>query len=203
MYVAFLGIRASSENTLRVAQWYLRGTVLVAIGWLGYNYMISLEVDEALEQNNSHGGHSTHNNSTDNHHHSNTPDEGEDDDDDDDLNVYNQALQVMILPAMVWCLCCFRAWQFQYLLQQAEQVAHDRIQNEVQLLQDQHAQEEEGQEEEGGQTSSGGTSSSNATSTTNDNDAVATAAAQRSDNNVNDNNHDEELALQNPSAVIT
>jgi len=41
----------------------------------------------------------------------------------------------MFLPGMVWFLCCVRAWQFQYLLGEAEREAVGRIQSEL----EQHA----------------------------------------------------------------
>lgn len=144
VYVACLGIKASNDNQLRVAKFYLYGTCLTAAGWLIYNYIISLKVDFAIqaEEQQAMNGHNDDNNSNSN----NTL--------DDDLysnnnsggystntvmsddDVYNQAFQVMVLPAMVWMLCIFRAYQFSSLLQEAEMEAQNRIRDELRLVDD-------------------------------------------------------------------
>jgi len=154
VYVALLGIKASNENTLQLARLYWMGTCVVAVGWLVYNYIISLEVDEAIEEEMEQDGEGSHSNSdyADTYHTS-------------DQSVYNQAFQVMVLPAMVWCLCIFRAWQFQSLIAEAEQEAADRIAAEV--------------------------DAANGTTT-----AVVATVDTRDDD-------DEELALQNPGALLT
>jgi hypothetical protein len=115
VYVALLGLRASNENRLSIARSYCYGTCVVAVGWLVYNYLVSLEVDEAVaaEEEEDSAPHSPY----DNNPYNNNPDD----------SVYDQAFQVMVLPAMVWCLCIFRAWQFQSLLAEAEQEAAERI----------------------------------------------------------------------------
>lgn len=109
VYVAVLGLRASNDNRLSMARLYLLGLIITAIGWLGYNYMITVQVDEAVAE-------SIH-----------TTTGNEDDDENNEEDVYGQAFQVMVLPAMIWCLCIFRAWQFQYLLSEAELEAAERI----------------------------------------------------------------------------
>ena len=48
----------------------------------------------------------------------------------DDNGIRWQAISVMVLPGMVWLMCCLRAWQFQYLISEAEQEAQDRIRSE-------------------------------------------------------------------------
>jgi hypothetical protein len=48
----------------------------------------------------------------------------------DDNDIRWQAISVMVLPGMVWLMCCLRAWQFQYLISEAEQEAQDRIRSE-------------------------------------------------------------------------
>jgi Ubiquitin family len=112
IYVSLLGIKASNENQLNIAKQYLMGTCLVAFLWLVYNYLMTVAVDKAVEAEME--------DNTDIHTY----------DADMDESVYDQALQVMVLPAMVWLLCIFRAWQFQRLLAEAEQEAANRIAGE-------------------------------------------------------------------------
>jgi Ubiquitin family len=114
IYVALQGIRASNMNDVATAKTYLWGTSAVAVAWLAYNYTMSLHVDQAVQTELAAGGDSPY---ADMYHI----------DADSDDNVYNQALQVMILPAMVWGMCIFRAWQFHALLAEAETEAAARI----------------------------------------------------------------------------
>lgn len=146
VFVALLGIKATNENTLPTARWYLTGTCIVAAGWLVYNYLISLEVDEAVAEEIEEEGTSNDDYAAETY----SRDNG---------SVYDQAFQVMVLPAMVWFLCIFRAWQFQSLLAEAEQEATDRIAAEV--------------------------------------------GAATGDGEDDGDQDDEELALQNPSAVLS
>jgi hypothetical protein len=108
VYVALLGIKASSENTLRLARQYLWGTAFVGVSWWFYNYYMTVQIDETIE--------------------------AEREERDDDLfppmsnkDIYSQALSVMVLPGMLWVLCCFRAFQFHFLLHEAEEEAAARM----------------------------------------------------------------------------
>lgn len=114
VYVAMIGIQASNENTLRLARRYLFGTLAVGVLWLVFNYVVTVKVDTAIETDHQQ------NHPTDDL----IPDMTEDD-------IYQAALSVMVLPGVVWLLCCVRAWQFQHLLHDAEQEASDRIQSEL------------------------------------------------------------------------
>jgi Ubiquitin family len=119
IYVALLGIRASNENALAVARLYLVGTAITGMGWLVYNFIINFEIDEIEreKQEQPSGGRDPHPSMPMNSNNS-------------DDSVFNQAIQAMVLPAVVWGLCIFRAWQFQHLLAEAEQEAMDRVQSE-------------------------------------------------------------------------
>ena len=117
IYVALLGIKASNENSIATARLYLVGPCITAVLWLVYNYIISLEVDEAMAAEVQQGNGYSNNNENHNYDASNS--------------VYDLAFQVMILPAMVWTLCIVRAWQFQHLLQEAETEAAERIATEA------------------------------------------------------------------------
>jgi hypothetical protein len=112
VYVALLGIKASSENTLRLARQYLWGTAFVGVSWWFYNYYMTVQIDETIEA------------------------EREERDDDlfppmSDKDIYSQALSVMVLPGMLWVLCCFRAFQFHFLLHEAEEEASARMQRDA------------------------------------------------------------------------
>jgi hypothetical protein len=112
VYVALLGIKASNETTQRLAKQYLWGTAAVGVGWWLFNYYMAVQVDEIIE--------------------------AEREERDDDLfppmsnqDIYSQALSVMVLPGMLWVLCCFRAFQFHFLLHEAEEEAEARMQRDA------------------------------------------------------------------------
>lgn len=113
VYVAMLGIQASSQSTLRMARQYMWGLVVVAIGWLLYNFVLTYKIDEEVE----HAKQEAH--------------------EDDalapatDKDILQDSLTMMILPAMVWFMCIARAWQLQHLLQDAEQEAEERIRSQL------------------------------------------------------------------------
>lgn len=162
VYVAITGIQASTENTLRLARVYLIGTFLVGVAWLLFNYFMTVEINEAVEED----------------HRENHP--------NDDLvpdlstnDIYAQALSVMVLPAMVWVMCCLRAAQFHHLLREAEEEAETRIQAELERSQN-----------ESGETNNAAmaTTPSNGGSGANENDeemALSTSASNQGSNNNN------------------
>lgn len=157
VYVALIGIKASNENTMRLAKQYLWGTATVGVLWWLFNYYITVELDESMEQQHEER--------------------------DDDLfppmsqkDIYNQALSVMVLPGVLWVLCCFRAFQFHFLLREAEEEAEARMQP--------YTEEEEEDPERASSNSTGATSPPTTTAANNDEATVQ---------------HDEELALQNGS----
>ena len=116
-YVATLGIKATTENTMRLARQYLAGTIVVGIAWNIYYYFLNVQAGK--EAYNAH--------------------KGERSDDDfvpSDSNFYAQAFLAMMLPAMLWFMCCARAWQFHRLLREAEEEAEARIRNEISDLEE-------------------------------------------------------------------
>jgi len=134
VYVAMLGIRATNETTLLLARQYLVGTVIVGISWMLFNYWFTVHVDEEFDQLRR----------DERHNHTFPPGTGLTNgtappniyDDDvipykSDFAYYQQNLSLMMIPAMVWILCCVRAWQFQALLEDAEREAEERIRNEL------------------------------------------------------------------------
>lgn len=117
-YVATLGIKATTENTMRLARQYLVGTVFVGIAWNAFYYYLNVQAErEADEKRVAHS-------------------------DDDEFGVlpdqdyYIQAMFAILLPAMLWFTCCVRAYQFHGLLQEAEEEAEARIRNEITNLED-------------------------------------------------------------------
>jgi len=152
VYVSITGIQASTENTLRLARVYLIGTFLVGVAWLLFNYFITVEINEAVEEDKR-----------ENHPNDDfVPDLSKND-------IYAQALSVMVLPAMVWVMCCLRAAQFHHLLREAEEEAEARIQAELERSQN-----------ENGETN---------------NAAAATTAATPGSGGSGANENDEEMAL--------
>jgi Ubiquitin family len=143
IYVALLGVRASNDNVLSIARLYLVGTIITGVGWLVYNFIINFEIDEMAREQQQGGN---NNNNNDPYHPSmpppSSPLNGNGVNNSD--SVFNQAVQAMILPAVVWGLCIFRAWQFQHLLAEAELEALERIQSE----EEQEGEENDGNDEE-------------------------------------------------------
>jgi Ubiquitin family len=141
IYVALLGVRASNDNVLSIARLYLVGTVITGVGWLVYNFIINFEIDEMAREQQQGGN---NNNNNDPYHPSMPPSSPLNGNGANSDSVFNQAVQAMILPAVVWGLCIFRAWQFQHLLAEAELEALERIQSE----EEQEGEENDGNDEE-------------------------------------------------------
>jgi Ubiquitin family len=112
VYAGLLGIKASNENTLRQARKYLRATVAAGVSWFAYNFYVTYLFDEKMdiEQREMYDDDKVFPSA------STTPSE-----------LINQVLSVMVLPALLWILCCARAYQFQNLLQEAEEEAATRM----------------------------------------------------------------------------
>jgi Ubiquitin family len=138
IYVSILGMRASNENCIRTARYYLIGTTITAIGWLTYNYIISYEIDVEVDahpekyydttsssegSDYSYGSPATTSDDAIGESYSNS---GSSSHNNTNESPYNQAFSAMILPGMVWALCIFRAWQFQHVLYDAELEAAQR-----------------------------------------------------------------------------
>ena len=162
VYVGILGLQASSLNTLKLAKMYMTGTVMTGIAWMLFNYFMTYEMDKEAEENRE----------------ANQP--------DDKLiltdgDIRWQAVTVMILPGMVWVLCCLRAWQFHHLISEAEQEAEERIRSEFASV----TRAAEGiRDDEGDE---------------NDDDDSDVEAQQQN----TQPNHDDELALHNEGARIS
>lgn len=109
--VARLGMKATQENTSRLATLYLIGTMIAGILWNVWNvFEFTIFVkDETVPK-----------------------------DDDTVIPLTNDdfrtiAIFTVLLPVGVWFLCCARAWQFRHLIEEAELEAAERIRSELNL----------------------------------------------------------------------
>ncbi len=109
--VARLGMKATHENTSRLATHYLIGTMIAGILWNIWNVLeFSIFVKEETVPK----------------------------DDDTVIQLTSDdfrsiALFTVMLPLGVWLLCCARAWQFRHLIEEAELEAAERIRSELNL----------------------------------------------------------------------
>jgi hypothetical protein len=108
-YVATLGMKATQENTLQLANAYMLGTIIAGIGWNAWNvfmYIVFYQQETAPS----------------------------DDDDfppltrDDFITV---AFFTVAMPLFVWVVCCARAWEFRRLIEEAEEEAAERIRSQL------------------------------------------------------------------------
>lgn len=99
-YVATLGIKATTENTVALAKRYFFLLLLVGSGWLSFNTQQTLLEKESENENNE--------------------------EDISDFELYSQAFWSMFLPILVWALCFLRAFQFSRLMQEAQREADER-----------------------------------------------------------------------------
>ncbi|GKY98641.1 hypothetical protein MPSEU_000820800 [Mayamaea pseudoterrestris] len=134
VYVALVGIRAASETRLALARVYLMGTVVVGVGWMLFNYYLTVRMDQAMQDEQERDYEATHGGNPYNASKSHPTDTAVD---DDVINVmtneeiFKSALSVMVLPGLVWFMCCLRAAQFHNLLREAEMEASTRIQSQM------------------------------------------------------------------------
>mmetsp|Transcript_7681 Transcript_7681/g.15480 ORF Transcript_7681/g.15480 Transcript_7681/m.15480 type:complete len:512 (-) Transcript_7681:650-2185(-) len=118
LYVATLGVKATTESTVFMAKKYFYGLILAGLSWNAYQYYLNVvvydEAEEAAEQaaedaEDGGGGGGLGPNQA--------PDYG---------SPYTAALGTLMIPMGVWLMCWFRAWEFQRLMVQAEQEAEER-----------------------------------------------------------------------------
>jgi len=105
-YVATLGIRTTTENTLVSAKRYFYGLLIVGIAWIAYYYYLDIVAEKSDMDGNSNSADS--------------------EDDGSKPNIYAQALVSASLPICIWGICFLKAYQFQQLVRQAEQEAAER-----------------------------------------------------------------------------
>eukprot|EP00560_Eucampia_antarctica_P001102 CAMPEP_0197841826 /NCGR_PEP_ID=MMETSP1437-20131217/46398_1 /TAXON_ID=49252 ORGANISM="Eucampia antarctica, Strain CCMP1452" /NCGR_SAMPLE_ID=MMETSP1437 /ASSEMBLY_ACC=CAM_ASM_001096 /LENGTH=422 /DNA_ID=CAMNT_0043451631 /DNA_START=92 /DNA_END=1360 /DNA_ORIENTATION=- len=101
-YVATLGIKATTENTVALAKKYFFLLTIVGIGWLSYYYYLNVQAEEQSFR------------------------EKDEEDDLSNSDLYIQAFVSLLLPIVVWAFCFVRAYQFSRLLQEAQHEADER-----------------------------------------------------------------------------
>ncbi|KAL7471133.1 hypothetical protein ACHAXS_011448 [Conticribra weissflogii] len=99
-YVSLLGIKATTENTLKLARRYLGCLVLVGIASNTYYYYLNIRDEETTAQERNFQL--------------------------DQTSKYSQAFLGILPPLIVWVLCILRAYQFQSLIREAEEEAEER-----------------------------------------------------------------------------
>jgi hypothetical protein len=126
VYVAILGLKASTENTLKLARLYMVGLFCAGAAWLLFNFFFTAAIERKIEERQEE-----------------MHEDNEDFEPDTDADIYQKSFQVMILPGMVWAMCWIRAWNFQHLLYEAESEAEERIQSQLDLEDEQANHDEE------------------------------------------------------------
>lgn len=117
-YVGILGLKATQENTFKLATYYAIGTIIAGIGWNLWNVWEYIRFFEE-SQNEDQSGHN-----------SSEPDYNNGEQEltrDDYITV---AFFTILMPLFVWFLCCVRAFEFRRLIREAEEEAAERIRNE-------------------------------------------------------------------------
>mmetsp|Transcript_21608 Transcript_21608/g.60058 ORF Transcript_21608/g.60058 Transcript_21608/m.60058 type:complete len:525 (-) Transcript_21608:69-1643(-) len=131
-YVGTLGMKATQENTSLLATAYAIGTIIAGIGWNVWN------VYEYIRFFKEQTGYRNHDNDDDDSGNDNGGGGGKHAADfpDDDLppltrdDFVTVAFFTILMPLMVWVMCCVRAFEFRRLLREAEEEAAERIRNE-------------------------------------------------------------------------
>lgn len=139
-YVGTLGMRATQENTFRLATAYAIGTIVAGIGWNVWNVY---EYIRFFKEQTDYRIHDHEGNSTHTHDHANGNGNDPYDPGSNSSNNYSDeyppltrddfvtvAFFTILMPLFVWFLCCVRAFEFRRLLREAEEEAAGRIRNE-------------------------------------------------------------------------
>jgi Ubiquitin family len=118
-YSAMLGIKATNESTRRLAFRYLVSTVICGILWNAFYYYLNFEVEQEIDK-----------------------EQHKENESNEPLHTTKeyliQAFFAILIPMMIWILCCLRAYQFHSLLYEAEREAEERIQSEIRMMEEGH-----------------------------------------------------------------
>lgn len=151
-YVATLGIKATTDNTLRTAKRYYVGLIMTGIAWISYYYYINVDDARQRQQQSQQSSHGTSTiddstnsttidsniNNNDSYGYANGPN-------DTDTNIYMDGFYGIMFPIFIWSMCFVRAWQFQTLIAEAEMEMQNRF-DEILGQQQQQEQQEEVQQ---------------------------------------------------------
>jgi hypothetical protein len=125
-YVATVGMKATQENTYRLATAYWVGTVITGIGWTAWNIFLYVNFYEEETAPT----------------------------DDDDLppltrdDFITVCFFTVAMPLFVWVVCCARAYEFRRLIGEAEEEAAERIRSQVTLVvENGHRQQQQQQQQ--------------------------------------------------------
>jgi hypothetical protein len=143
-YVGTLGLKATQENTLKLATMYAVGTIVSGILWNVWNVFEYIHFfQEQTEYRNDHHNNDDHEESNDTSYNNNNNNNNKNSQADyqngggnDDLppltrdDFVTVAFFTILMPLGVWFLCCIRAFEFRRLISEAEEEATERIRNE-------------------------------------------------------------------------
>jgi len=124
-YVATLGVKATQENTFKLATAYAIGTIVAGIGWNLWNVYEYIKFFD--EQTHMADGYSNATSDSDKNEADRNNGEEEPLTRDDFVTV---AFFTILIPLFVWFSCCVRAFEFRRLIGEAEEEAAERIRNE-------------------------------------------------------------------------
>jgi hypothetical protein len=116
-YAAVLGIKATTENTRRLAFQYLVCTVVCGVFWNAFYYYLNFQVEKEIDVEQHKNNDAKEPMLT-------------------TQQYLVQAFFAILIPMMIWCMCCLRAYQFHHLLEEAEREAEGRIQNEIRMVEE-------------------------------------------------------------------
>mmetsp|Transcript_3587 Transcript_3587/g.5429 ORF Transcript_3587/g.5429 Transcript_3587/m.5429 type:complete len:443 (+) Transcript_3587:326-1654(+) len=116
-YVATLGIKATTENTLALARQYFVCLIIVGLAWNADLFYNNIRAQEDMIDRDNNGGDAS----------DGSNDSGENGDEEINNDIYTNALTATILPFLVWLFCFSRAYHFQVLIRDAEREAEERM----------------------------------------------------------------------------
>jgi Ubiquitin family len=116
-YVAMLGMKATSEHSRLLAFRYLICTLVCGILWNGFYYYLNFRVEKKTDLDRHTNNETTEPMLT-------------------TIDLLEKSFLAILLPMLIWIVCCLRAVQFHGLLREAEREAEERIQSEIQMIDD-------------------------------------------------------------------
>ena len=101
VYVAKLGLRATSETTLNLVRRYFIFLIFAGVAWITWYFFTTVDNQKRLDGENGYS--------------------------ETSAEIYSNAAIASVLPFLLWITCFMRAWQFQELVRDAEQEADERM----------------------------------------------------------------------------
>jgi hypothetical protein len=116
-YVAILGMKATSEQSRLLAFRYLICTLVCGILWNAFYYYLNFSVEKKTDEERHKNNETTEPMLT-------------------TLDLLEKSFLAILLPMMIWIVCCLRALQFHGLLREAEREAEERMLSDMQMMED-------------------------------------------------------------------